>query len=163
MKKKIAAVLFFVGIIAFASMGVSFAEDREVYFSNISYYDNDDATKDIGEVTAHLDQIGDLIVGISGAYPGYEAYVYFTINFVNRSVAGDDVVWIETVDVTNIYLSVMDVEVTYPDGTPIPDYTPIYSEVGIDAKLTVRMKDGVEMDETYGFNVDIKFTDVPPP
>ena len=133
MNKKIASVLFFVGIIAFASIGVSFAEDRIVYFSDVSCYDNDDCTKDVGEVTAYIDPLGDLIVDISNAYPAYEAYVYFTINFVNQSAGGDDRVWIETIDVTNIYPSVMDVEVTYPDGTPIPDYTLIYSEVGIDA------------------------------
>ena len=98
----------------------------------------------------------------SNAYPEYKAYVYFTINFVNQSAGGDDQVWIETIDVTNNYPSVMDVEVTYPDGTPIPDYTPIYSEIGIGAMLTVKIKDGAEQDETYGFSVDIEFTDQPP-
>ena len=160
MIKKIATVLFFIGIIAFASIGVSFAQDREVYFSNINYNDNDDTTKNIGHVTAYTDQFGDLIVSVSDAYPHYEAYVYFTINYINNT--GNDGVWIKTIVVTNSYPSAMDIKVTYPDGTPIPDYTPILDEEGIDAKLTIEMKDGAEQWETYSFEIDIQFTDEPP-
>lgn len=156
MKKKLAALLVFVAVVALASMGMSYAADKDVFFIGCGAWDCE-VEKDVGNVSAHIDSMGDLNISVSNAYPGYEACVNFTIKYT-APFGGDERVYLTEIDITNNFPSVMDIIVTGIAVGP----TPIHQGEKLEGLLTITIKDGAEEDQPYWFDVDIKFEDVPP-
>jgi len=159
MNKKLVLVVF-VAFIVLSSMGMSYASDKDVYFS-MSSTDDNEVAENVGEVYAYITQAGDLNVSLLNAYPGYEAYVDFTIMYTDAS-GGSDPVSLKAIVVTNGNQSKIDVVVTDPAGNPIPINTVLYPNDTLDGLLTITMLDGAEEGESYSFGVGIDFSEEPP-
>ena len=148
-------------VLVLASMGMSYATDKEVLFIQYGASDND-GVNGVGDVTVYVNQTGVLIVSVYNAYPGYEAYVTFTIKYIYLE-GEEDPIYVTGIN-PNYPGTVMDIEVTDPDGVPIPINTPLYpnpAEDSIDVELTLTMLPGAEESQPYSFGVDIGFSDVP--
>ena len=162
MNKKL-GVLVLVAVYAFSSMGMSFADDNYIEFTQTSSSDSDGAGGDGGDVSAYIDNAGNLIISVSNAYPCYEAYVTFKIQHVG--VEGDPTMYLKFINITNDYSDAMDIIVTHPNGNPIPinyplnPYIPNQPEESLDGIITIKMKDGAEQDKSYSFTVHFDFSD----
>jgi len=155
MKK--AVVLVFIVLIAanvFASMSMSYATNTFTVLVGCDSWDNDDDGKDIGDVSAIIDLDGDLVISLSGVYPGYVAYVNFTIK--NFGYPDDPAMYLRNIDITNP--PVLSVTVTYLNGDPIPVDTPLESGETLEGLVTVSVLDGVEELQTYNFDVTLVFS-----
>ena len=159
MNKKLVLIVL-VAFVVVSSMGMSYASDKDVSFISCGTDDNEVA-ENVGGVSANIDGAGDLIVSLLNAYPGYEAYVTFTIEYTDAS-GGSDPVYLKAIVVDNGNQSKIDVVVTDPAGNPIPIDTILYPDDTLDGLLTVTMLDGAEQAESYSFGVDIDFSDEPP-
>ena len=159
MNKKLVLVVFVVFIVL-ASMGMSYASDKDVFFITSSSSDNE-GSDDVGEISSYINDAGDLIVSVINAYPGYEGYVAFTIQYIDSS-GGEDPVYLKAITVDNGNQSKINVVVTDPAGEPIPIDTPLYPDDTLDGLLTVTILDGAEESASYSFGVGIDFSDVPP-
>jgi hypothetical protein len=155
MKK--AVVLVFIVLIAanvFASMSMSYANDNFIVLVGYDSWDNDDDGKNVGEVSASIDLDGTLSISILGAYPGYEAYVNFTIK--NLGYVENPILYLREIDISNP--PVLDVAVTYLNGDPILMDTPLDSGEILEGLVTVTVLSGVDELQSYNFDVDIIFT-----
>jgi len=160
MNKKLVLVVF-VAFIVLSSMGMSYASDKDVFFS-MSSTDDNEVAENVGYVYAHTTEAGDLIVSLINAYPGYEAYVSFTI-FYSDASGGSDPVYLKAIVIDNGNQSKINVVVTDPAGSPIPIDTILYPNDELDGLLTVTILDGAEEDVlSYSFGVDIDFSEEPP-
>jgi hypothetical protein len=159
MNKKLALIVL-VAFIILSSMGMSYASDKDVSFISCGTDDNE-VVENVGGVSAHIDGTGDLIVSLINAYPGYEAYVDFTIQYTDASDESDPV-YIKAIDIDNGNQSKIDVVVTDPAGNPIPIDTILYPNDTLDGILTVTILDGAEETASYSFGVDIDFSEEPP-
>ncbi len=128
------------------------AEHQCINFSSASCSDNeltlDVATCDVvitSEEVSEDVEVSKLIVTIGNAYPGYEAYVDFTIKNV-----GDYDVQIKSVTINNPSPDAISVSITdLIDTTLAPNET-------VDGKVTVGVLDGAEQKTTYTFNITIE-------
>ena len=161
MNKKLVLIVL-VAFVVMSSMGMSYASDKDVSFISCGTDDNEVA-ENVGGVSAYITESGDLIVSLINAYPGYEAYVDFTIQYTDAS-EGSGPVYIKGIYITNDYDGVeMDVVVTDSGGiNHIPINTILYPDGTLDGLLTVTMLDGAEEAESYSFGVDIDFSEEPP-
>ena len=155
MKNKL-GLLVLVVFIALASMGMSYADDKFIeLFGPVTSWDNE-GVDNVGVVIAYPYQ-GDVVVSVSNAYPGYEAYVTFSIIYISD---GTDPIYVDGIVIDNIYAGTeMDVVVTDWNGDPIPVDTVLYPGDILEAKLTVTLLDGAVQETTYSFSVDINFSD----
>ena len=150
-------VLFFVGVIALASMGVSYAGDNYTAFIECDSWDEEG--KNIGSVNAYIIETGDLIISVSNAYPDYKAFVSFTIQHTGNP--DDPRMYLKLIDL-DYPSSIMDIVVTDTDGDPIPINTYIDPGDTLEGLLTISILDGIDEDMTYEFGVDFQFSDEPP-
>ena len=155
MKNKLGLLVLIV-FIALASMGMSYADDKFIQvFGPVTSWDNE-GVDDVGVVIAYPYQ-DDVVVTISNAYPGYEAYVTFNIIYLSD---GTDPIYVDGIVINNIYAGTeMDVVVTDWNGDPIPIDTVLNPGDTLDVKLTVTLLDGAVQDTTYSFSVDLNFSD----
>jgi len=158
MKKEL-GVLIFVTIIAFASMGTSFAGDKHTAFVQ-SYAWDEEEFKDVGYVSAYISQTGELIVTVSDAYPGYVAFVSFTIQ--NIGIPNEDPgMYLISIGPINGNTSKLDVAVTDPSGNQIPINTYLDPGDTLDGLLTITALPGAEQDASYSFGANIVFDSIP--
>ncbi len=154
--------LFAVIVVASAGMGISYTSNGlsiegvpsgwcDVAFTSVAPGvppDNEDGT-DVGDVTVTLDPSGSSItVVITTAYPGYEAYVDFTItNIGNKPIDVNGVVG-QSYDTTALAIQVSGVEA----GTVLG--------VGesIDGTATIRVLPGAAQGTVYPFTVSLGFS-----
>ena len=122
MKNKL-GLLVLVVFIALASMGMSYADDKFIeLFGPVTSWDNE-GVDNVGVVIAYPYQ-GDVVVSVSNAYPGYEAYVTFSIIHISD---GTDPIYVDGIVIDNSYAGTeMDVVVTDWNGDPIPVDTVLY-------------------------------------
>lgn len=132
------------------------AEHQCINFSSASCSDNeltlDVATCDVvitSEEVSEDVEVSKLIVTIGNAYPGYEAYVDFTIKNV-----GDYHVHIESVPTDNPNPEALSVDITDLTCTTFgPGAT-------VSGTVTVGVLDGAEQKTTYTFNITIEGEEV---
>ena len=126
MKNKL-GLLVLVVFIALASIGMSYADDKFIQvFGPVTAWDNE-GIEDVGVVIAYPYQ-DDVVVTISNAYPGYEAYVTFTIIYISD---GTDPIYVDAIDIHNTYAGTeMDVVVTDLNGIGSLSKYPPHSYVG---------------------------------
>ncbi len=157
MKKELGALLFVI-IISFASMGTSFAGDKHTEFTQFSFGDNEEL-KDVGYVSAYINQAGNLIVTVSDAYPGYEAWVTFVIQ--NIGGPEDPGMYLWSISFINGNTSKIDIDVTDPLGGSLIN---TYIDPGETLKglLTITALPGAEQDASYSFGANIVFDSVAP-
>ena len=156
MNKKL-GVLFFVAVIALASLGISYAQEDYVDFVQSGYWDNDDNTKNIGSVFASISPDGEILdINIQKAYPGYEANVSFVIQHIGTE--GDPIAYLNEIAYTNNNPTKLNVVVTDPDGNPILIDTPLEWGETLAGLVTITILDGAEMNiPLYEFGVAIIF------
>ena len=157
-------VLFLLAVIVVASagMGISYTSNGlsivgvpsdwcDVAFTSAAPGDppDNEDDKDVGDVTVTLDPSGNSItVDIITAYPGYEAYVDFTIaNIGNKPIDVNGVVS-QTYNTTALAVQVSGVEA----GTVLG--------VGesINGNVTVRVLQGAAQNTVYQFTVGLGFS-----
>ena len=150
-------LLFLVAVFALSSMGMSYAQDKFVIFTGPFVASDNEVSKDVGDVYVFPDQEDHLVVSVSNAYPGYEAYVTFNIQYI---FDGSDPIYVEGIDITNIYAGTeMDVVVTDLSGNPIPVGTQLDPGDILGVRLTITMLDDAVQDTSYSFGVDFEFSD----
>ena len=154
--------LFAVIVVASAGMGISYTSNGlsiegvpsgwcDVAFTSAAPGDppDNEDDKDIGDVTVTLDPSGSSIaVVITTAYPGYEAYVDFTIaNLGNKPIDVNGVVG-QTYDITALEIQVSGVEA----GTVLG-----VGEI-LDGTATIRVLQGAAQGTVYPFTVSLGFS-----
>lgn len=158
MNKKLAVIIISM-VIAFLGMGSSYAVDTldtseyaeywyDPVFTDVSFSDNE-GVLDVGLVQASIMGDGEMIdVDIFNAYPGYEAYVDFTITNVG------DPVYIVGLSFSSYDTSALSLVV---DGV-VPG-TFLGSEESVSGRLTVTVLDGALQNMVYLFDVYVDFGD----
>ena len=154
MKKKL-GILVIVLVFAFSTMGMSYANNNYAQFVQSSSWDNE-VGKNVGTVSAYIDNPGNLIISLSNAYPGYEAYVSFRVQHIG--VSGDPTIYLKYINITNNFPTVMNILVTDPMGDPIPINYPLGPGDTLDGLITITMKQGAEEEKLYSFNIQFDFS-----
>ena len=151
MKKKLAlSSLVIIAILAFASMGISYSGEDFIDFVGVGYKDNDDTTKNIGSVTAYIVDPTNLSISIIDAYPGYKAYVNFTLKHTGSSE--DPIEYLDNIIIDNGNETLMSVVVTdRTSGLPFPADTYLKPGETLEGLITISMFDEPAMDHTYSF------------
>jgi hypothetical protein len=162
MRKK-SIVIALVLIIATAGIGTSFSiavgafktlgpigYNYDVRFIGISYSDNE-GSYNIATGIAYIYTNNISIVSISNAYPGYIAYVDFTMANV-----GNDPILLDELTISGYDTDVLDIQVV--DVTVGTFLLPRESTSG---QLIVEVLDDAEMDTTYPFDIYIGFSGSP--
>ena len=156
MRKKL-CLLFLVAVVALASMGISYA-NGSVDFVYCEAWDEEPAGKDTGMVFADY-STGDLVVTVLCGYPGYVAYVDFTMENTYTTTG------YMTISVNNPNPAKVDIVVI--DSTtdlPFPADAPITGNGGrLYGTLEITVKSGAEESKAYPFTVDIDFSEEEPP
>ena len=147
-------------IIALAGISYSYADNVYVSFvdGSVSCFDNDDnnPVKDIGEVTASINDAYDrLTVEVDCAYPGYSAYVEFTIQYLNSDPQN---CVIKEVIVDSTFPTDL-IEIVVTDRSPVPQSLKnliMYPGDTIDCLLTINILKTAENEEQQTYPLDIK-------
>ena len=165
MNKKLAVIVVSM-VIASLGVGTSYAIDTlntseyaeywyDPMFTSVSASDNE-GVLDVGVVKANIIASGELIdVDISNAYPGYEAYIDFTITNTG------DPVYITGLRFSD-YDTSADTSALSLSVTGIVPGTLIGTGESVSGRLTVMVLDGALQNMVYLFDVYIDFGDVSP-
>ena len=153
MKKKVGFICI-VAVFAISTLGMSYGGDSYAAFVQSSAWDNE--TDDVAEVIAYIDNPGGLIISITDAYPGYEAYVSFRIQHIGEP--GDPTIYIDLIDIINGNETALNITVTKPNGDPLPLGTPLDPRETLDGLVTIKIKEGAEQDKSYTFGIDFEFS-----
>ena len=144
-------IIVLVVFVAFASIQMSFAAGEYAEIISVSTSDNE-VSPDVGSVSASVNGGGDLIINVYNSYPGYEAYVDFTVENTDEDVT----LYLAEIDIDNIYSGVeLDVTVTYPDGTDIPDDYELGPGETMDCMVTITLLSAAVETQSYGFSIDL--------
>lgn len=163
MKNKL-TILVLVVFVAIASIQISYAEEEYTSFVSCGTSDNEFEAgvtdpKNVGSVSANINNGDNLIISVYNDYPGYVAYVNFTIKHLG-SIETAPTVYLAAIDITNAYSGVeMDVSVTDLLGDPIPINTALAPGDELEGLVTITMLDGADEDSSYSFSVDLSFSE----
>lgn len=155
-------LLLAVIVVASAGMGISYADGGielgqapscycDVAFTSAEPGDppDNEFDKDVGHVAVTLDPSGSSItVDITTAYPGYEAYIDFTItNLGNQPIDVDGVVS-ETYDANALEIVV----------TGVAENTVLYAGESLEGTVTIKVLPGAEQNTPYPFTMGLGFS-----
>jgi len=155
--KRRVLVLLAVIVIASAGMGISYATNGggiggvpsyycDVAFIDVSASDNE-YVKEVADVTAQIINEGSgIYVGISNAYPRYEAYIDFTITNQGNKPINVDVVASDYED------TALDIDVAGVEEGDV-----LGMEESLYGTLTVLVLQGAEQNTVYDFTVSFGF------
>ncbi|RLE40775.1 hypothetical protein DRJ16_06890 [Candidatus Woesearchaeota archaeon] len=160
MNKKLAVIVISM-VIASLGVGTSYAIDTldtdeyaeywyDPEFTLVSVSDNE-GVLDVAVVQAFITSTETIDVNIFNAYPGYEAYIDFTITNTG------DPVYVAGLDFDGYDASALSLVVT-----GIVPGTLLGSEESVSGTLTVSILDGALENTVYLFDVYIDFGDSPP-
>ncbi len=150
----------------------------------LKYWDNDDATKDVGKLDCYytdpdpVEGYKTLIILIDNAYPSYEAHCNFTLknigSLTSRIVAisildpTGELNWIWTVPNTEGFLwEDFNENGAYDPNEEIMNFTitnlidvELDPSESIEAKIVVHITDNAQECQTYSFEVEINYEDI---
>jgi len=152
------------GILALAvcfsltSMQMGFAQENYTVFVGYDSWDNE-IEKDVGDVTAHIEDPLNLVIYVGNAYPTYVAYVNFTIKHMGNENAPE--VFLACIDINNPYAGVeMDIDITDLNGDPIPIGTSLLPGETLEGMITITVLNEVDEDTSYSFGVGLTFSEL---
>lgn len=159
MSKKL-AILVLIVFVVIASMQMSYAQEDYADIIGYETYDNEFEAgvadpKDVGTVSASINNGGNLIISVYNAYPGYVAYVNFTIKNVNSELS----IYLDEIVIVNDNASKMNVAVTDLSNNPIPLDTELLPGETMECLVTITMLPAADQDQSYLFSVDLNFGD----
>ena len=158
MKKKLALVVF-ICFLVLASIGMSYADDKDVIFIDCGSWDNESGIN-VGTVVAFVDEIGDLNISILNAYPTYEAYVNFTARYHNAS--GEDIdVYLTEINITCNDPTAMNISITDTNNQPFPPNKVVHPGDTLDGIATITFLPTAQETFPYWFTVRFIFADEP--
>lgn len=162
MRKK-SIVLALILIIASAGIGTGFSLAANgfqtngtiayiygINFTAVSYSDNE-IEKEVADGIATIIDTQNIQVTITNAYPGYIAYIDFTI--LNT---GQDPILLD-----DLTIGTYNTDALYVEVIGIIEWTFLIPGETIDAQLIVEVLQDAEMGVNYPFNVDIGFAGSP--
>ncbi len=162
MKKKKLIVLVLIAVIASAGFGTSYAITTDgfdthensccwydVAFTFVSTSDNE-YVKDVAFVDAIIIDDNNIEVSLTNAYPGYIAYVDFTITNTGTDPIIVDAVTIGSYNAAALDIQIIDViagTILYVNGDTI------------EGQVTIEILQGASQNSAYPANIDIGFTE----
>lgn len=155
MKGKLAVIVAVV-VFALSSMGMSFANNEFMFFTDCDYWDNE-SVKFIGDVYAYIEN-NQLNISITGAYPGYKAFVSFTFEHLGNP-GGDPAMYLLELNVNNDNESALSVNVTDSEGNLIEPGMVFNPDDVLEGLVTIEVLNEALQDHQYSFSVVFEFSD----
>jgi hypothetical protein len=142
-------VVSVLAIISLSYIGMSLGSDYGVAFVIVNTSDNE-TVKDVGEVIASINSVGDLDISVTHGYPEYVAYVDFVIQNT-----GENTIYVNDIKVINNNPTAIDIVVT---GISV-DYELKPGDT-INGRVTISVLSIATKNFNYNFGVDFTFNDI---
>jgi hypothetical protein len=163
--KTTATALILIIASTWISTGVSFAADVVqvsqntvtsgiIVFTDVVSISDNETFKDIAYALADISDNKNMVVTLNNAYPGYAAYINFTITFIGQ---GGPIMLYNLIPLLPINTGAILVDLEGIEGKYI------WPGIPIEGQLKVELKHGASMGAVYSFDITLGFSDSPQP